>query len=182
MFVASFVGTLNALICRPRPRYAGDGWPQRQRPGAPVSLTAPRHPTPQSKACCLTVINRVDTSGHMKLDSSIEALSALAQATRLEAFRLLVKHEPDGLPAGEIARRLNVPHNTMSTHLAILARAGLVSAERQSRIVVYRAGLETLRNLTIFLIKDCCDGNPALCAPVMESLSSTPTPRAKCLE
>ena len=118
----------------------------------------------------------------MKLDSSIEALSALAQATRLEAFRLLVKHEPDGLPAGEIARRLNVPHNTMSTHLAILARAGLVSAERQSRIVVYRAGLETLRNLTIFLIKDCCDGSPALCAPVMESLSSTPTPRAKCLE
>ena len=118
----------------------------------------------------------------MKLESSIEALSALAQATRIEAFRLLVKHEPDGLPAGEIARRLNVPHNTMSTHLAILARAGLVSAERQSRIVVYRAGLETLQNLVVFLLKDCCDGNSALCAPLMDELCSTLTPGARCLE
>ena len=63
----------------------------------------------------------------MKQDLAIEAFSALSQPTRLEAFRLLVKQEPDGLPAGEIARRLDVPHNTMSTHLAILARAGLVS-------------------------------------------------------
>lgn len=62
----------------------------------------------------------------MKTDFAIEALSALAQPTRLEAFRLLVRQEPDGLAAGEIARRLDVPHNTMSTHLAILTRAGLV--------------------------------------------------------
>ncbi len=78
----------------------------------------------------------------MKQELAIDAFSALAQPTRLEAFRLLVKQEPDGLPAGEIARRLDVPHNTMSTHLAILARAGLITVERHSRSMIYRVELK----------------------------------------
>ncbi len=107
----------------------------------------------------------------MESESTILALSALAQPTRLDVFRLLVRHEPDGLPAGEIARQLDVPQNTMSTHLAILTRAKLASSERQSRTIVYRADLDTLRALTLFLVKDCCAGRPELCAPLVEELT-----------
>jgi ArsR family transcriptional regulator len=70
----------------------------------------------------------------MDLDTATAALAALAQATRLETFRLLVRHEPDGLPAGEVARQLDIPQNTMSAHLAILTRAGLAGSERHSRL------------------------------------------------
>jgi len=108
----------------------------------------------------------------MKNELAIDALSALAQPTRLEAFRLLVRQEPEGLPAGEIARRLEVPHNTMSTHLAILTRTGLISVERQSRSMIYRAELAAVRELVVFLLKDCCNGQPALCAPLIEDISS----------
>jgi len=102
---------------------------------------------------------------------TITALGALAHATRLEAFRLLVRHEPDGLPAGEIARVTDVPQSTMSAHLAILARAGLVRAERHSRSIVYRADLDAVRRLTLYLVKDCCGGNPAVCAPLVAELA-----------
>jgi DNA-binding transcriptional ArsR family regulator len=103
---------------------------------------------------------------------ALEALSALAQPTRLDVFRLLVRHEPHGLPAGEIARRVAVPHNTMSTHLAILARAGLVSVERHSRSLVYRVKLARVQQLVLFLMKDCCGGKPELCAPVITDLAA----------
>ena len=77
-------------------------------------------------------------------NNAILALAALAQSTRLDVFRLLVKHEPDGLAAGDIAKALAVPQNTMSSHLAILSRAGLVTARRFSRSIVYRADLNAL--------------------------------------
>lgn len=108
----------------------------------------------------------------MKNDSDIEALSALAQPTRLDVFRLLVKHEPDGLPAGEIARLLDVPHNTMSTHLSILTRANLVTVERHSRSMIYRVELKAVHKLVMFLLRDCCNGQPSLCAPIMEDLAT----------
>lgn len=108
----------------------------------------------------------------MDINNTVDALSALAQPTRLEVFRQLVKNEPDGLPAGEIARRLNVPHNTMSAHLGILERAGLVSSQRYSRSIVYRAELARLRALVVYLLKDCCGGKPELCAPVIEALAA----------
>lgn len=107
----------------------------------------------------------------MESDSAIAALAALAQPTRLEVFRLLVRHEPQGLPAGEIARQADVPQNTMSTHLAILARAGVVRSERQSRSIIYRADLDRLKELTLFLLKDCCGGSEALCAPLIAELT-----------
>ena len=116
----------------------------------------------------------------MKPDLAIEAFSALWQPTRLEAFRLLVKQEPDGLPAGEIARRLDVPHNTMSTHLAILARAGLISVERQSRTMIYRVELKAVRKLVMFLLKDCCNGQPELCAPLIEDISKSCSTSGAC--
>ena len=102
----------------------------------------------------------------------IDAFGALAQPTRLDAFRLLVMHEPDGLPVGEIARGLDVPHNTLSTHLAILARAGLVKSERRSRLVVYRADLDAVQGLASFLLKDCCAGHPEVAAAFAATTSS----------
>lgn len=107
----------------------------------------------------------------MDADDAILAFSALAQPTRLEVFRLLMEHEPEGLPAGEIARCMGVPHNTMSTHLAILTRAGLIEAERQSRSIVYRAQLDAVRGLAGFLVKNCCGGRPEICAPLIADLS-----------
>jgi len=71
------------------------------------------------------------------MDHLIGAFSALAQDTRLQVFRLLLGAGPEGLPAGEVARRLGTPHNTMSTHLGILSRAGLVRSRRDSRQVIY---------------------------------------------
>jgi DNA-binding transcriptional ArsR family regulator len=113
----------------------------------------------------------------MESESVILALSALAQGTRLDVFRLLVNHEPDGLAAGDIAKKLAVPHNTMSSHLAILARADLVSSLRDSRSIIYRANLKTLEALTVFLLKDCCGGQPQLCASLIESLKPCCAPK-----
>lgn len=107
----------------------------------------------------------------MESNLAVDALSALAQTTRLAAFRLLVRHEPEGLPAGDIAEALETPPNTMSAHLAILARAGLVRGERRGRSIIYRADLDGFRALSLFLLKDCCAGSPDVCAPLIAELS-----------
>jgi DNA-binding transcriptional ArsR family regulator len=107
----------------------------------------------------------------MDINEATSVLAALAQATRLEAFRLLVAHEPGGLPAGDVARLLEVPQNTSSTHLAILAGAGLARSQRQGRSIIYRADLERFRELTLYLLKDCCSGNPGLCTPLVAELA-----------
>ena len=105
------------------------------------------------------------------MNAAVAALAALAQPTRLQAFRLLVQHEPDGLAAGEVARVLEVPQNTGSSHLAILVNAGLARAERHGRSVVYRVDLDAFRELTLYLLKDCCTGRAEVCAPVLAELS-----------
>jgi DNA-binding transcriptional ArsR family regulator len=115
----------------------------------------------------------------MENETTIAALAALAQATRLDVFRLLVRHEPEGLPAGEIARELATPHNTMSSHLAILSRAGLVRGERHSRSVVYRADLDRLREVMTYLVKDCCGGRAELCAPLIADLTCCTHPEQR---
>lgn len=107
----------------------------------------------------------------MESEDAILALAALAQATRLDVFRLLVEHEPKGLAAGDVARTLVVPQNTMSSHLAILTRAGLIAATRSGRSIVYRANLARLQSVMLFMLKDCCGGKPEICAPLAESLS-----------
>ena len=102
----------------------------------------------------------------MESEQAILALAALAQTTRLSVFRLLVKHEPEGLAAGDIAKAIAVPQNTMSAHLAILARAGLVISERKSRSIIYRANLPAFQDLTSFMVEDCCGRRADLCAPI----------------
>ncbi|HET8899862.1 MAG TPA: helix-turn-helix transcriptional regulator [Rhodanobacteraceae bacterium] len=109
----------------------------------------------------------------MDKNDALAALAALAQDTRLDAFRLLVRHEPHGLAAGEAAAQLAVPQNTLSTHLAILARAGLVSAQRQGRSIVYRAGIERLQALSLYLLRDCCGASAEQCAPLLTTACCT---------
>ena len=113
----------------------------------------------------------------MEQNQAIDVFTALSQATRLDAFRLIMAHEPDGMPAGGIARQLDIPQNTMSTHLAILARAGLIGAERQGRSIVYRAVLERVREITNFLVQDCCGGRPELCGPLIADITPCCTPK-----
>jgi DNA-binding transcriptional ArsR family regulator len=114
----------------------------------------------------------VDISRRMDQTHAIDALTALAQPTRLSAFRHLVAAHPEAVPAGEIARRCDVPHNTMSTHLAILMRAGLLSVTRESRSMLYRADLDGFRALVAFLTRDCCRGRPEICAPLFGQLEA----------
>ena len=103
--------------------------------------------------------------------TAIEALTALAQATRLRVFRHLVRAHPEAVAAGELARALDTPHNTMSTHLAVLTRAGLTTVTRQGRSMLYGADLNGFRDLVGFLTRDCCCGRPEICAPVLAVLS-----------
>jgi len=107
----------------------------------------------------------------MDESTALDTLAALAQSTRLAVFRLLVSHEPHGLPAGDVAAALDVPQNTLSAHLTVLARAGLVEGERQGRSIVYRARLDALRALMVYLARDCCSAHPELCQPLLAELA-----------
>ena len=112
-------------------------------------------------------------------DVAVERFGSLGQPTRLQALRLLLSAHPKSLPAGEIARRCEVPHNTMSGHLAILHRAGLIEFERDGRSMNYRADVAGFRALVDFLARDCCDGKPELCGILpMEMTEMTKMPDA----
>ena len=115
----------------------------------------------------------------MKATDAIAALGALAQPTRLDTFRLLAKSEPKGVAAGELARLVAVPQNTMSSHLVVLARAGLVTAERKSRSIIYRANLAAFQEVVLFLLQDCCGGRAEICAPLIASLTPCCPPKKK---
>jgi ArsR family transcriptional regulator len=115
----------------------------------------------------------------MENEQAILALAALAQSTRLQAFRILVQQEPAGIAAGELASLLDVPQNTLSAHLSVLARAGLVTSERQRRSIVYRASLSAFQAVTLFLLQDCCGGGSDICAPIIDSLQPCCPPKTK---
>jgi ArsR family transcriptional regulator, arsenate/arsenite/antimonite-responsive transcriptional repressor len=115
----------------------------------------------------------------MESEDAILALAALAQSTRLDVFRLLAKHEPDGLAAGDVAKALAVPQNTMSSHLSVLSRAGLVSAQRFGRSIVYRADLKHFQAVMLFMVRDCCDGRPEICVPLIANLTPRCPPPKK---
>ena len=84
---------------------------------------------------------------------AIQVMSALAQATRLNVFTILAGQHPAGLSAGEIAAKTDTPANTMSAHLAILSRAGLVTSSKKGRVVTYSACPSAVRDLCAFLTK-----------------------------
>lgn len=106
---------------------------------------------------------RAPTQDGLSEAHAIAALAALAQPTRLAIFRFLIKHEPVGITAGVIADTIGAPHNTLSSHLAILVRAGLLRSTREGRNIIYRSEVEGMRSVIAFLVNDCCDGHPELC-------------------
>ena len=114
----------------------------------------------------LAVVGHVGPSpqgAKMSAPHALAALAALGQPTRLAIFQLLMSAEPDGLAAGAIAEEIGCPHNTLSTHLSVLARSGLARATRAGRSIIYRADVESIRRLVGFLVNDCCAGHPELC-------------------
>jgi ArsR family transcriptional regulator len=131
----------------------------------------------------LAVVGHIGPAHHGDKISSPHALAALAalgQPTRLEIFRLLMRREPDGLAAGAIADAVGCPQNTLSSHLGILARAGLLRGTRDGRSIVYRADVEGMRALVCFLITDCCDGHPEVCNlqdALRDAACCTPAPK-----
>ncbi|AHM05070.1 transcriptional regulator, ArsR family [Roseibacterium elongatum DSM 19469] len=105
----------------------------------------------------------------MEDHDAIDALSALAQTSRLSVFRLLVQAGPEGLPALEIARRLHIVPSTLSGHLAILKRAGILTATRRQREIHYKADLACMNALMEFLLSDCCNGQIDDCRGALPS-------------
>ena len=105
----------------------------------------------------------------MDLSTAADSSGALAQESRLKIFRLLLRAGREGMAAGDIARKLSVPHNTLSAHLAVLSRAKLVRARKEGRSVIYAANLEGTRALLSYLIEDCCRGKPDTCGPLIEA-------------
>lgn len=100
----------------------------------------------------------------MQIPLAVTALSALANPSRLSAFRLLVRAGKDGMAAGTIAQEVGALPNTLSTHLAILGNAGLITSRREGRSIVYSADYDRMRELLGFLVDDCCNGRPEICA------------------
>lgn len=106
----------------------------------------------------------------MEKKDALDALQALAQETRLDVFRLLVAAEPDGMFAGDIAQTLDVKQNTLSSNLAILERAQLVSSTREGRSIRYRAHMAGMADILTFLMKDCCGGSPDACKTSLDAV------------
>ncbi len=120
--------------------------------------------------------------GAMDPMHALAALAALGQPTRLAIFRLLVRKEPAGMSAGALAEAVGCPHNTLSTHVAILARAGLVNGTRDGRTITYRADAAGTRALIAFLVTDCCNGRPERCglpAPAEDTACCPPPAPAR---
>jgi ArsR family transcriptional regulator, arsenate/arsenite/antimonite-responsive transcriptional repressor len=99
----------------------------------------------------------------METKQAVQALSALAQESRLAIFRLLVQAGREGLAAGAIGEKLDLPPATLSFHLAGLTRAGLAQSRQDGRFVIYSANFESMNGLLGFLTENCCGG--AACVP-----------------
>lgn len=100
----------------------------------------------------------------MELKVAVIALAALAHASRLAVFRLLVQAGPDGLHVGELQSRTRIPPATLTHHLHALRRAGLVEDARDGRSIVCRAEYARMNELLAFLTENCC-GDASACAP-----------------
>src|SRR5437868_5046415 len=98
----------------------------------------------------------------MEIETALAGLSALAHDGRLGVFRLLVKAGPQGLAAGDIARKLKAAANTISAQLAILSQAGLIHARRDGRSIIYAVDFSRMSALLLFLTEDCCGGRPEI--------------------
>ncbi|MFG1432939.1 metalloregulator ArsR/SmtB family transcription factor [Xanthobacter sp. V2C-8] len=108
---------------------------------------------------------------------ALTAFTALSQETRLRIVRLLVQAGPEGMPAGAIGAAMEgASSSRMSFHLSHLEHAGLVQSRREGRSIIYSAALPALSALIAFLMRDCCNGHPEVCAPAVAALSCTCEP------
>jgi ArsR family transcriptional regulator len=115
----------------------------------------------------------------MDMTRAVAGLSALAHDGRLAIFRLLVKAGPDGMAAGDIARRRDTAPNTLSAQLLVLSNAGLTRARREGRSIIYAVDFERMGELLLFLTKDCCGGRAEICAPLAATVSNCCPPRRR---
>ena len=106
----------------------------------------------------------------MDQTGAIEVFSALAQPTRISVFRLLVQVGPEGLPALEVSRRLDIVPSTLSGHLSILKRSGILTATRHQREIHYAANVAAVNEMIRFLLSDCCGGKIENCADILSLL------------
>ncbi len=107
----------------------------------------------------------------MQSSSALESLAALSHPTRLDAFRRLVRSEPEGISTGQLVDASGLSQSTFSSHLAILVAADLVVPEKRGRQIIQRANIRALRDLMLFLAKDCCGGRADLCEPLIAELA-----------
>lgn len=112
----------------------------------------------------------------MESELAVKRLSALAQSGRLDVFRLLVRSGHEGLAAGDIARATQVPANTLSAQMTVLANAGLVKSRRDGRSIIYTADYDGMGDLLVYLMEDCCQGRPEICASITQSAIACCTP------
>ena len=106
----------------------------------------------------------------MDIAEAAKGFAALGHEGRLQAFRLLVEAGPQGLPAGEIARRTGQLQNTSSSNLNVLSQCGLVGSRREGRSIIYSVSHDRFGEMLEFLVQDCCGGRPDLCAPFFARL------------
>jgi ArsR family transcriptional regulator, arsenate/arsenite/antimonite-responsive transcriptional repressor len=126
-----------------------------------------------------------DGNAPMTAQKTVAALAALAHEHRLAAFRLLVEAGPEGMPAGEVSDRLNVPPSSLTFHLQQLLRAELVTQRRLSRQLIYAANFEAMNTLIGYLTENCCgqsSGEPCIavvCKPAVRSVKGRTQPRRR---
>ena len=107
----------------------------------------------------------------MQTSNALKSLAALSHPTRLDAFRRLVRNEPEGLSTGQLVDASGLSQSTFSSHLAILVGAELVVPEKRGRQIIQRVNIKALRDLMLFLAKDCCGGRADLCEPLIAELA-----------
>ncbi|MFG1346713.1 metalloregulator ArsR/SmtB family transcription factor [Xanthobacter autotrophicus DSM 431] len=116
----------------------------------------------------------------MEEPQALAAFAALSQETRLRMVRLLVQAGPEGLPAGAIGAAMDgASSSRMSFHLGQLEQAGLVTSRREGRSIRYSAAYPALSALVAFLMRDCCQGHPEVCTPVVAALSCACDPKSE---
>jgi len=99
----------------------------------------------------------------MNQDQAIDCFAALAQETRIAVLRLLVRHSPEGLRVTEIAKQLDIVPSTLSGHLNVLKRSGLLKSRRNQREIIYSVDLEAINDMMLFILEECCDGDVSSC-------------------
>lgn len=114
----------------------------------------------------------------MEEERALVAFAALSQETRLRIVRLLIQAGPEGMAAGSIGEAIGATTSRLSFHLTHLEHAGLIRSQRDGRFVVYSALSPAFSGLIEFLMRDCCQGHPEICAPVVAALACACDPTA----